>query len=91
MVGCLNLDQVLMIMNTFVPKFVGHLNRLNKKRTRGCDVSEGRKQTSISGFSLFTTHPLADVTPPRAFLANEPYQVAYEFRDKCVHIQQYLI
>ena len=90
MAGCLNLDQILMIMNTFVPKFVGHLKRLGHKCTQRYDVSEGRKQTSISGFFLFTTHPLADVTPRRAFLAKQ-FQVACKFRNKCLHNHQYLI
>jgi hypothetical protein len=36
-----------------------------------------------------STDPLGDVTPQHAFLA-KPFQVAYEFQDKCVH-NQYLI
>jgi hypothetical protein len=90
MAGYMKLDQVLMLMNTLVPKFIGHLKRIDQKCPQGCDVSEGWKQTSISGFFLFTTHPLADVIPRRAFLG-KPFQVAYEFRDRCVHNHQYLI
>jgi hypothetical protein len=62
MEGSLNLDQILMMMNTFVPKFVGHLKRLailcKDRYVQGFDVSEGWKdETSISGLFLFNNSP----------------------------------